>query len=84
MVVHKHAIHWKTFAVEFIMYCTQQTIQGENFRDWLKIAKVFPLETFAVYGIVCVVLLRVSGVCVVYVSVCVLCYCVCLVYVLCM
>ena len=28
-------------------------IQGENFRDWLKTAKtakVFPLESFAVYG----------------------------------
>ena len=32
------------------MYCTQQIIQGENFRDWLKTAKVFPLESFAVYG----------------------------------
>ena len=38
-VVHKHTIHWKTFAVHqahAIMYCTQQIIQGENFRDWLK------------------------------------------------
>ena len=29
----------KTFAVHqahAIMYCTQQMIQGENFRDWLK------------------------------------------------
>ena len=36
------------------MYCTQQVIQGENFCDWLKTAKtvkVFPLESFAVYGI---------------------------------
>ena len=33
-----------------IMYCTQQMIQGENFRNWLKTAKVFPLESFAVYG----------------------------------
>ena len=35
----KHTIHWKTFAVHqayAIMYCTQQMIQGENFRDWLK------------------------------------------------
>ena len=35
----KHTIHWKTFAVHqahTIMYCTQQMIQGENFRDWLK------------------------------------------------
>ena len=53
----KHTIHWKTFAVHqahAIMYCTRQVIQGENFRDWLKNAKnakVFPLESFAVYGI---------------------------------
>ena len=52
----KHTIHWKTFAVHqahAIMYCTQQVIQGENFRGWLKTAKttkVFPLESFAVYG----------------------------------
>ena len=35
----KHTIHWKTFVVHqahAIMYCTQQTIQGENFHDWLK------------------------------------------------
>ena len=32
------------------MYCTQQMILGENFRNWLKTAKVFPLESFAVYG----------------------------------
>ena len=36
----KHTIHCrKTFAVHqahAIMYCTQQMIQGENFRDWLK------------------------------------------------
>ena len=35
----KHTIHWKTFALHqahAIMYCTQQMIQGENFRDWLK------------------------------------------------
>ena len=34
----KHTIHWKTFAVHqahAIMYCTQQMMQGENFRDWL-------------------------------------------------
>ena len=52
-VVHKHTIHRKTFAVhqaQAIMYCTQQMIQGENLRDWLKTAKVFPLESFAVYG----------------------------------
>ena len=53
----KHTNHWKTFAVHqahIIMYCTQQMIQGENVRDWLKTvktAKVFPLESFAVYGI---------------------------------
>ena len=52
----KHTIHWKPFAVHqahAIMYCTQQMIQGENFRDWLKTAKtakVFPLESFAIYG----------------------------------
>ena len=49
----KHTIHWKTFAVHqahAIMYCTQQMIQGENFHDWLKTAKVFPLESFAAYG----------------------------------
>ena len=36
------------------MYCTQQMIQGGNFRDWLKTAKttkVFPLKSFATYGI---------------------------------
>ena len=35
----KHATHWKTFTVHqahAIMYCTQQMIQGENFRDYLK------------------------------------------------
>ena len=50
----KHTIHWKTFAVHqahAIMYCTQQMIQGENFRDWLKNRESFPLESFAVYGI---------------------------------
>ena len=39
------------------MYCTQQIIQGENFHDWLKTAKtakVFPFESFAVYGILLV------------------------------
>ena len=47
-VVHKNTIHWKTFAVHqahAIMYCTQQMIQGENFRNWLK-----NRESFAVYG----------------------------------
>ena len=51
----KHTIHWKTFAVHqahAIMYCTQQMIQGENFRDWQKNHEVFPLESFAVYGII--------------------------------
>ena len=33
-----------------IMYCTQQMIQGENFRNWLKNRKSFPLESFAVYS----------------------------------
>ena len=53
----KHTIHWKTFAVHqahAIMYCTQQMIQGENFRDWLKNREnheSFPFESFAVYGI---------------------------------
>ena len=48
----KYTIHWKTFAVHqavAIMYCTQQVIQGENFRNRLKnheSAKVFPLESF--------------------------------------
>ena len=49
-----YTIHWKTFAVHqavAIMYCTQQVIRGENFRDRLKNAKIFPLESFAVYGI---------------------------------
>ena len=35
----QNTIHWKIFAVHqahAIMYCTQQMIQGENFRDWLK------------------------------------------------
>ena len=35
----KCTIHWKTFAVHqavAIMYCMQQVIQGENFRDQLK------------------------------------------------
>ena len=54
-------IHWKTFVVHqahAIMYCTQQMIQGENFHDWLKTAKVFPLESFAVYGIHCSTMLQ--------------------------
>ena len=52
----KYIIHWKTFAVHqavAIMYCTVRVIQGENFRDPLKTvktAKVFPLESFTVYG----------------------------------
>ena len=33
-----------------IMYCTQQVILGKNFRDRIKTVKVFPLESFAVYG----------------------------------
>ena len=35
----KYIIHWKTFAAHqamAIMYCTQQVIQGESFRDQLK------------------------------------------------
>ena len=35
----KYIIHWKTFMVHqavAIMCRTQQVIQGENFRDWLK------------------------------------------------
>ena len=35
----RYTIHWKTFAVHHavaIMYCTQQMIRGENFRDRLK------------------------------------------------
>ena len=54
----KHTIHWKTFVVHqahAIMYCTQQMIQGENFRDWLKNRESFPLESFAVYGNLCLV-----------------------------
>ena len=35
-----------------IMYCTQQVIQGKTFHDQLKKCKVFPLESFAVYGII--------------------------------
>ena len=38
----KYTIHWKTFTVHqavAIMYCTQLVIQGENFRDWLKICE---------------------------------------------
>ena len=49
----KHTIHRKTFAVHQahgIMHCTQQMIQGENFRDWLQNRESFPLESFAVYG----------------------------------
>ena len=45
----KHTIHWKTFAVHqahAIMYCTQQIIQGENFRDWLKNRESFPPRKF--------------------------------------
>ena len=45
----KYTIHWKTFAMHqavAIMYCTQQVIQGENFRDWLKIRKSFPTRKF--------------------------------------
>ena len=41
----QNIIHWKTFAVhqaEAIMYRTQQVIQGENFRDWLKNRESFP------------------------------------------
>ena len=48
----KHTIHWKTFAVHqahAINYCTQQMIQGENFRDWLKNREKH--ESFAIYGI---------------------------------
>ena len=49
----KYTIYWKTFAVHqamAIIYCTQQVIQGENFRDRLKAAKVFPLDSFPIYG----------------------------------
>ena len=31
---------------EAIMYCTQQMIQGENFRDWLKNHESFPPRKF--------------------------------------
>ena len=44
-----HTIHWKTFAVHqahAIMYCTQQMIQGEKFRDWLKNRESFPPRKF--------------------------------------
>ena len=33
----------------YVLY--MEVIQGGNFRDWLKTAKVFPLKSFAVYGI---------------------------------
>ena len=49
----KYTIHWKTFAVHQtvpIMYCTQQVIQRENFRNPLKNHKIFPLKSFAMYG----------------------------------
>ena len=48
----KYTIHWKTFAVHQavgFMHCTQQVIQGENFRDRLKIhenRKSFPTPKF--------------------------------------
>ena len=45
----KHTIHWKTFAVHqahAIIYCTQQMIQGENFRDWLENHESFPPRKF--------------------------------------
>ena len=45
----KHTIHWKTFMVHqahAIMYCTQQMIQGENFRDWLENRESFPPRKF--------------------------------------
>ena len=44
-------IHWKTFAVHLAvanMYCTQQVIQGENFRDRLKNRE--NRESFPVYS----------------------------------
>ena len=41
----KHTIHFQAHA---IIHCTQQMIQGENFRDWLKNRK--NRESFAVYG----------------------------------
>ena len=47
----KYTTHWKTFTVHqavAIMYCTQQVIQGKNFRDRLKYCK--NRESFAVYG----------------------------------
>ena len=53
-VVHKTHYSLETFTVHqahAIMYCTWQVIQGENFCDWLKTVKVFPLKSFAVYGI---------------------------------
>ena len=46
----KHTIHWKTFAVHqahAIMYCTQQMIQGENFRDWLNFLRQLDLLSLA-------------------------------------
>ena len=52
----KQTIHWKTFTVHqahAIMYCTQQMIQGENFRgfrSFLANRESFPLESFAVYS----------------------------------
>ena len=49
----KHTIQWKTFAVhqaEAIMYCTQQMIHFCNWLKTTKTTKVFPLESFAVYG----------------------------------
>ena len=46
----KYTIHWKIFAVHqvvAIMYCTQQMIQGENFRNRLKIRESFPTRKFS-------------------------------------
>ena len=53
----KYTIHWKTFAVHqamAIMYCTQQVIQGENFRDHLKNhenRKTFPTRNVLLYTV---------------------------------
>ena len=50
-LVHKMTIRGKTFAVHQAvanMYCTQQVIQGENFRDRLKNRE--KRESFPVYG----------------------------------
>ena len=55
VVVHKtryslEKFHGASGPCYYVLYTANDSIQGENFHDWLKNRKSFPLESFTAYG----------------------------------